>query len=226
MKAAVAVLAGLVVSAAALGCGSQRVRTGLPGLAANSVAANGIDSACGQITDASVVVLCPTWLPGGDNDPWAGGPVGGSGGCAYLVSILGGTASDTVPFHVMFGGRCHRFSLAQTPSGEWPRRPNFTNYLGLIGQAPRTAGGPTEPPPIRLKVVERTTVGNGAALMVRVPPYPDAGIQEGHYAIVWNHGQDGYELSFHYSPRGAEGLPPTPEEREALRASASEMRAR
>lgn len=218
-----------LVSVVVVGCGGSQAapaRNPTETLRASSVAANGIASACGQAPAVGVRVLCPTRLPGGDSDPWAGGPVGATAGCSYLISILGGTASSTLPFHVMFGGRCRQFSMNETASGEWPVRPNFTDYLELIGHAPRSVGpaSSTPPAPIRLRVVEKTTVGASAALVVRVPPYPNAGIQQGHYAIVWNHGHGGYELSFHYSSRSAAGATATRQQLDALRLAASAMR--
>ncbi|MDQ6806883.1 MAG: hypothetical protein M3065_18425 [Actinomycetota bacterium] len=123
----------------------------------------------------------------------------------------------------MFGGRCQRFSLAQTSGGRWPIKPNFTDYLELIGEAPPLPGPHPAPTPVRLRVVQRTTVGASPAIVVQVAAYPNAGIQKSHYAIVWNRGPDGYELSFHYVPRGDRGLPPSHAEVQALRAASGEV---
>ncbi len=201
----------------------MRQSTRVARLKPNSVAANGIDHACGLASTVSVIVLCPAWLPGGNGEQWGGGPVGGAGRCAYLISISGGSGSAEVPFHVMLGGRCHRFSLAQTQHGRWPITPNFTDYLELIGETCPRPGRHPPSIPVRLRVVQRTTVAANRAIVVQVPPYPDAGIQKSHYAIVWNRGTAGYELSFHYVPRGDSGLPPTPAEVQALRLAAAEM---
>lgn len=192
-------------------------------LAANSVAMNGISAACGETAVMGVDLLCPTWLPGGDGDQWAGEAVGGVDRCSYLVSILGSSSTDSVPFHVMFGGRCGRFLLVETRTGRWPVKPNFVSYLGLIGEAPRRPGRQQYLSPLAVKVFERTTVGRSPALVLQIPDYPNAGIQQGHYAIVWNRGNDGYELSFHYPLRAQRGLPPTPAEIGALRRAANEM---
>ncbi len=224
MKRLMVLAASLLLSSATLACGSTKGsrRTAGPRLDANSVALNGIDQACGEAATPAVTVLCPTWLPGGNGDQWAGGLVGGAGRCGYLVSIIGRSASD-VPFHVMFGGRCQRFSLAQTRGGRWPIEPNFTDYLELVGEGPPRPGPHPAPTPVRLRVVQRTTVAAIPALVVQVASYPNAGIQKSHYAIVWNRGTDGYELSFHYAPRGDRGLPPTHAEVQALRMASGEM---
>lgn len=219
--ALIAVLLGLLLA----GCGSKKVQGHLTQtrLAVNSVAMNGIGSACGQTTAMGVDLLCPSWLPGGDGNQWAGEAVGGVGRCSYLVSILGSSSTDSVPFHVMFGGRCRRFSLVETRAGRWPVKPNFVSYLGLIGNAPPKPGRQQDLSPLAVKVFERTTVGRSVALVLQIPDYPNAGIQKGHYAIVWNRGNDGYELSFHYALRAQRGLPPTPAEIRALRRAANEM---
>ncbi len=224
MKPLMVLAASLLLSIASLACGStMSENTRLARLNPNSVAANGINQACGAVAITSVVVMCPAWLPGGNSQQWSGGPVGGAGGCGYLISIIGGSASAEIPFHVMFGGRCKRFSLAQAPDGRWPLTPNFTDYLELIGETPPRPGSRFPQIPIRLRVVERTTVAAAPAIVVQVAAYPNAGIQKGHYAIIWNRGTNGYELSFHYLPRGESGLPPTPAEVQALRSAATGM---
>jgi len=221
VPALIAVQLGLLLA----GCGAEESPGHLAQrrLAVNSVAMNGIGSACDQTTAMGFDLLCPTWLPGGDGNQWAGEAVGGVDRCSYLVSILGSSSSDSVPFHVMFGGRCRRFSLVQTRTGRWPAKPNFASYLGLIGHAPPKPSRQQDLSPHSVKVLERTTVGSSLALLLQIPDYPNAGIQEGHYAIVWNRGNDGYELSFHYQSRAQHGLPPTPAEIEALRRAANEM---
>ena len=218
-------VAGLVIVAAALtACGGARhptraSRSSL--IAVNSPAANGIDSACGTVTSAARV-LCPSWLPGGGSDQWQGGAVGTNEHCSYLVTLLGTKTAPAVPFHVMFGGRCRLLSLDVTKHGRWPERPDFTHYLGLVGETQPRAGRNAPPVPVRLRVIAHTTVRGQPALIVQVASYPNAGIQKGHYAIVWNEDGDGYALSYHYL-RGDAGEPPTPPDVQALRHGAMRM---
>lgn len=214
-----------VIGAALLGCGGSVESSSKHDRASGSVsaAARGISEACSGLGRTTVRVLCPAWLPGGPADRWSGGPLSGGGRCSYLISAVGSVSSDQVPFHVMFGGRCRRFSLAETARKQWPIRPDFNHYLGLIGENPPHAGKLPPAVPVRLRVIERTAIGQTPAVVLQVAAYPDAGVQKGHYAIVWNRGDAGYELSYHYTPRGDNGQPPTQAEIQALRRGAAAM---
>ncbi len=201
----------LAAALAVAGCAGPKVAEPTSaeraGLAQGSTALNGIESACGEVS-TSVRVLCPGWLPGGNHNEWGGMQVGTSGRCSYLVTLLGTVVTQEVPFHVMFGGRCRPFSLAITKNRQWPVKPDFTNYLGLIGEPPPREGPARAAIPVHLHVVQETTLRTGKALVVAVASYPNAGIQKGHYAIIWNSEGSGYELSYHYL-RGDAGQPPT-----------------
>lgn len=153
-----------------------------------------------------IAVLCPTWLPSTRTGAarYAGFSVSQAdferGECQYLTQIgySGHGSGRTVPFHILFGGRCEPFPL-KTRQGRWPARGNRVRDLRLTNRV----GNPGRPDTIvRPKVVGRATVRRRPALVLQVAPYPDGGIHGGHYAIVWNRGDAGYALSLHYSRDG------------------------
>jgi hypothetical protein len=124
------------------------------------------------------------------------------------------------PFHVIFGGRCGRFSL-RTRNGHWPRSPNEQDFLGLVARRSLKPG--QKRAPLQLpRVAAQVSVGRRPALLCVIAPYPDGGIHGGHYVVVWDRGNAGYVMSFHY-PRGDRRLKPRGSDVRALLRAATSM---
>lgn len=190
--------------------------------------------ACAGLAETErMPVLCPTWLPATDRGPtrYKGFSVSQRdferGECQYLIQMSydGPEAGPTVPFHILFGGRCERFPL-KTAQGHWPDGGSRVRYLRLLTRVAEP-GSPAEI--VRPRVVTRVTVRRRAALVLQVAPYPRGGIHGGHYAIVWNRRDAGYVLSLHYR-RGDAGsggtdapLPPRQSDIRALVRAAGSM---
>jgi hypothetical protein len=167
-----------------------------------------LTSTCGALfRSQQVQVLCPTWLPGsdtaGDRSGYAVSQPDFEGGrCEYLTQLgyRGPEAGKRIPYHVLVGGRCQPFVLASR-DGRWPRPTgqlrssrSYSRYLRLINVVSEP-GGPARI--VRPRRVSRTMVNGTPALILWLATHPQGGIHGGHYAIVWNEGQNGYVLSMH-----------------------------
>jgi hypothetical protein len=211
-------LAGMSAFVAACDGSSRDTRPlGTDRVSEPSVITGELERACTALAASErIAVLCPTWLPSTRTgaERYAGFSMSQAdferGACQYLtqISYTGSGAGRTVPFHILFGGRCEPFPL-KTRQGHWPARGNLGRDLRLTNRV-RTPGRPDTI--VRPKVVYRATVRRRPALVLQVAPYPDGGIHGGHYAIVWNRGDAGYALSLHYTRGGESGggdaLPP------------------
>jgi hypothetical protein len=140
-----------------------------------------------------LAVLCPPMLPRG---PWRPDHRLGlrSGACRYLLSVE--THRATVPFHIIFGGRCGEFPLTQHEH-RWPAEPHLEDDLGLIGARPLKPGQ-TQFSPVRPEVLRPASIAGHRGLLLRIPGYPDGGLHGGHLAAIWNQNRDGYVVSAHF----------------------------
>jgi hypothetical protein len=225
-KSAVAAVLAAVVTASSCG-GDDNADSGGRGLRASS--APGLTAVCRDLANTSRArILCPRWLPS---------PLARHGGlsaigvqravpqpCSYFIEALAKghvRAEAQDPFHFIIGGRCKRFSLAVTGDRRWPVRPNKQDYLALVGERSLRPGETSAPLELPI-VIGRETIAKEPGLLCRVTPYPDGGLHGGHYALIWNEGNDGYVISFHY-PRGDRRRPPTFREVRDLRRAALSM---
>lgn len=160
-----------------------------------------LERACAELgATERMPVLCPSWLPRArpGSMRYAGYKLSHedfeTGRCVYLTQMgyAGRGEGRSVPFHVLFGGRCGGFPMA-TSSGRWPAR-ELDEDLRLTTEY----GSPPDERLIRPRVAARVTVNGQPALVLRVRHAPVGGIHGGHYAIVWNTQGAGYVLSFHY----------------------------
>jgi N-acetylneuraminic acid mutarotase len=193
-----------------------------------------LEATCGAIEAPRTAVRCPGWLPApARRDGATAFHVGNrdidGSACGYLTELHLRSAPPGAPpsagrhpFHVWFGGRCEPFPI-DADDGHWPPVPDRTSYLGLVGVAPETPGGPSRERLVRPRVVAVTSVRGHTALVLAVEPFPRGGLHGGHYAIVWNEGGDGYAISFH-GVGGDRGLDPTPREIRILTRAAASMR--
>jgi hypothetical protein len=67
----------------------------------------------------------------------------------------------------------------------------------LSGGAAVKTDGPMALPG-RKKLLRRTKVGTGAALVLQSPPYPRGGINGGHVSVLWNSDGRGHLVSLHF----------------------------
>ena len=178
-------LATVLLVLALAGCGEEpRPAPPRPADAPPDVAAAtpAVGRACARIDDLRVAVRCPRVLPRGRFElPRSYGVAP----CSYLLNLepRGGALREAPLFHVLFGGRCGRWSLV-VRGGRWPAAapPADARRRGLDL---RLGAG--------LRVVRRTP----SLLVLANPPYPEGGIHGGHLTVVWNAGGDGYAVSAH-----------------------------
>ena len=106
--------------------------------------------------------------------------------------------------HLVLGGQRPPFSMAGAAGEKWPRpgerRPVEQLGLPRIITTPQQGGGNyVAQRPAR--IIRHTTIHARPALVLVAPPYPDGGFMGGHIIILWNQGEHGYLLSFHYNGR-------------------------
>jgi hypothetical protein len=225
-SAVASVLAAVVIASS---CGGDDENADSGGRGARSLSPPELTAVCRDLVNTSRArILCPRWLPS---------PLARNGGlsaidvqrsvpqtCGYFIEALakGHAAADAQsPFHFIIGGRCKRFSLAVAGDRRWPVRPNKQEYLALVGERSLRPGETSAPLQLPV-VIGRETIGGRPGLLCRITPYPDGGLHGGHYALIWNEGNDGYVISFHYR-RGDDRLPPTSLEVRDLRRTALSM---
>lgn len=154
--------------------------------------------ACDRIGASDAVpVRCLARVPGPDDSlAVRAGDLVASDRCAYLVEINYREATASGVFHLLFGGRCGRFSLATT-AGRWPRDRTLRDDLRLVGASIRRPGGPPTRP-VALDVVEDSRWRGRRALMLRARPYPVGGVHGGHFVLLWNDDAGGRVVSAHF----------------------------
>jgi len=157
----------------------------------------------------TVVVRCPTRLPGGGRESRLGNLVvegsgdWGNGRCEWLTGYRyprqGGRDPGPV-FHLVMGGRCEPLPLT-TRDGRWPADvKGLEPSLRLVGYGSLSVGDPpgTPFPRVRPRVLARTSVGTEPALVLAFGPYPGSGtVHGGHQAIVFNRQGEGQTVSLH-----------------------------
>ena len=152
---------------------------------------------------------CPTLIPAPADvsDPVELEFVAGRGRsaeCGWLVGfqIAGYRRSAGGVFHMIVGGQCRPLPLTTLPDRRWPRSTRAVDRaLALVGAGSLTPGDPPDrrPPPVRPRVIVRTTVAGEKALVLAFDRYPAAGtVHGGHQAIVWNKNGAGLALSVHF----------------------------
>jgi hypothetical protein len=181
----------------------------------------------GVAREPGLHVLCPTWLPTlspgrGEGSEFQSQVYSGGVRCGYLVELIAHRADPrgNVPFHIIFGGQCRAFSL-EVHGGRWPPHPRFGHALGLVTHKQLRPGQHTAPLEVP-RVVQRIKFRGRPALVLSMAPYPDGGINGGHYVLVWNQDRSGYIMSFHYA-RGDSGKPPRRSDSGALIRAAASM---
>jgi len=228
VRSAAAAALAVVVIASSCG-GADKTGGSGAGPSARSSSPPELTAACRKlVTTSRARILCPRWLPTS--------PAQNNGlsaidvqravpqTCGYFIEALGeglAGADAEIPFHFIIGGRCNQFSLAVAGDGRWPVRPNKQDYLALVGERSLRPGETSAPLELPV-VIGRETIGGRPGLLCRITPYPDGGLHGGHYALIWNEGNDGYVISFHYR-RGDDRRPPTSREVRDLRRAARSM---
>ena len=209
------VLVAPVLVLAIAGCGDGEQSTQQPQQDARLATALSPAAVTRQCRDVAgiktVVVRCPTRLPGGGRESLLGNlVVEGSGEwgrsrCDWLTGYRyprqGGRDPGPV-FHLLMGGRCEPLPLT-TRDGRWPADvKGIEPSLRLIGYGSLSVGDPpgTPFPRVRPRVLARTSVGTEPALVLAFGPYPGSGtVHGGHQAIVFNYGGQGQTVSLHFT---------------------------